>query len=421
MEWNGGLSPKAMREDSANQEKQAHEDRHMVHRKFLGGTILTISALLLCFSLLLPLRAWPQTSRFDLYIGYRLPTNSDLAPSARKAEGDFIQQHALTLHGCGDDSDCQKDAEIGFRRQIAGVARFWLAKCPANNCDHVDPVMELTADQAVDDELDQNFDHIERPRYSPIGLYLELESSTCTLRKVSDNSEVGPSLDWVCKNIIQQEQFTENVNRTNRMLKEQAERYRREIENEFRETTLLAEAAKRNDTSEMLKHMMRGGEVDTRDPQGRTPLMFAASGCALDAVRFLLSYRAGWSLDWKDKSGKSALDYVSCKTNAETEKIHYLLRLNQLLAQAAARNNTALMKRYVSEGASVDGDEQYRTPLMWAARACAFDAVKFLLDLKARVLLKDASGKTALEYVSCKSETTARRIKALLESGYHNP
>lgn len=174
----------------------------MGDRKFLPGAPLVISAPLFCFCMLLPLSVSAQTSRFDLYIGYRLPTNSDLASSARKAQGDFIQQRALTLHGCGEDSECQKDAEIGFRQQIATVAQFWLAKCPAGNCDHVEPFIELTADQAVDGKLDQNFEHIERAgSYSSIGLYLELTSSICTLRKISDQAEVPSPPGRICDEI----------------------------------------------------------------------------------------------------------------------------------------------------------------------------------------------------------------------------
>jgi ankyrin repeat protein len=102
------------------------------------------------------------------------------------------------------------------------------------------------------------------------------------------------------------------------------------------------------------------------------------------------------------------------------------------LAEAAKANNTSEMNRlWIRTSApyfGVDG----RNLLMWAASGCAVDAVRYLLEHEASSAVrygreheaciidwKDDLGKTALDYVSCKSETSGRKIKALLQSGAH--
>lgn len=114
-----------------------------------------------------------------------------------------------------------------------------------------------------------------------------------------------------------------------------------------------------------------GYKVDSRDPDGRTALMFAAFNGQTKIVQKLID--AGADVNAQDKIGATALMFASSGPFTETV---------QLLIDKGAKVNTA------------DNNEHW-TALMWAGAEGQADVVKILLKHNADATLKEVDGDTA--------------------------
>lgn len=70
--------------------------------------------------------------------------------------------------------------------------------------------------------------------------------------------------------------------------------------------TILHEAAAASDTLLITLVIKHGADINARDREGWTPLMFSADSCCPEAARLLLGHGAGTGI--VNKEGRSALD-----------------------------------------------------------------------------------------------------------------
>jgi uncharacterized protein len=89
------------------------------------------------------------------------------------------------------------------------------------------------------------------------------------------------------------------------------------------------------------------------------------------------------------------------------------------MAQAAAANDAATLRRLLTTGSKADGPGEGWTPLIWASRAGAVDAIKVLLDAGADINHPGPSGDnwdaTPLQHAIL--ERQPRAVEVLLERG----
>lgn len=127
--------------------------------------------------------------------------------------------------------------------------------------------------------------------------------------------------------------------------------------------------------------------VDSRDPENRTVLMYAAFNGQTAIVKMLID--AGADVNGQDKIGTSALMFAaSAPGGSETV---------QLLLDSGARINM------------VDNNEHF-TALMWAAAEGQVDNVKVLLKHKADTTLQDVDGDTAESFAAKKGHSAIAQL-----------
>jgi ankyrin repeat protein len=84
------------------------------------------------------------------------------------------------------------------------------------------------------------------------------------------------------------------------------------------------------------------------------------------------------------------------------------------LTQAAARNDVAALRRLLADGHKADERGESWTPLIWAARSGALDAIKLLLDAGADVNLPGPTGDdwdaTPLQHAILERQPAAARL-----------
>jgi ankyrin repeat protein len=140
-----------------------------------------------------------------LSIGYELPTNSDLAGDALSLESKCLNSRETVNQACSNganQSGCMQQAEISFRRCISGIpgTKFWLAAKASPNASHVDLVFPLTADEAIEPELNPVLNQLRSAnRYSPTGVYAQVEKESCALRRSSDNGDAAYGNGYLCQ------------------------------------------------------------------------------------------------------------------------------------------------------------------------------------------------------------------------------
>ena len=206
-----------------------------------------------------------------------------------------------------------------------------------------------------------------------------------------------------------------------------------------------------------------GAEVNERDKQGRTPLMYAAKKSDADIVTVLL--KAGADVNARDAEGNTAFIYASGGNHANEimpillaagadpyavnnagdrnalimaarerkckrcDDFRYLLSLGMdvnmhdaatggtpLIHAAQVSDNERAITALLAAGADVNArDVQNRTPLMFAAQADDNEkAISVLLAAGADVNACDAQGRTSLMYatVANDNEDTVRTLLA---------
>jgi ankyrin repeat protein len=140
-----------------------------------------------------------------------------------------------------------------------------------------------------------------------------------------------------------------------------------------------------------------GVEVNEKDENEYTPLMWAVLGDHAEIVRLLVDY--GAAIDGKGWFDLTALHLASSTTS----------RYDHTLDPSVAR-------LLVDLGATVDvRDQLSMTPLMHAAEDNQLEIVQMLIEAGASVNTRDAHGMTALMYASKNCHPAV--VRALLEAG----
>lgn len=192
-----------------------------------------------------------------------------------------------------------------------------------------------------------------------------------------------------------------------------------------RKTTLLHEAARKNDVKEVEKLLNQGFYVDVRNEASCTPLHDAAAFGAVDVIKLLLSHGADINALSGSFGWTALLKAVYCN--------HY--NAVQLLVQAGADLNvkaeiwgvTALHKAVyhrhnkialylINKGADCNSiDNLKSSPLHYAAAYSSVEVVKKLIQRGASLNQQNFRGKTALHAaVECNNKAT---VKSLLNLG----
>ncbi len=155
--------------------------------------------------------------------------------------------------------------------------------------------------------------------------------------------------------------------------------------------TRLAQAAKRDDLVGARALVRLGADVNGRETDGSTPLLWAAYQANIEMVRLLIAARA--------------------EVNAANR-----YGLTPLL-QAARVGSMPIIEALVQAGATVDSTHpEGETPLMAAAAAGTADAVRLFIAKGVPVnATEDAAGQTALMWAAGEGHTAV--VDVLLEAG----
>ena len=149
----------------------------------------------------------------------------------------------------------------------------------------------------------------------------------------------------------------------------------------------MVEAALYGKVETIKKALAQGYEVNSRDPEKRTALMYASFNGQTAIVKMLIE--AGADVNAQDTVGTSALMFAaSAPTGSETV---------QVLLDAGAKINM------------IDNNEHF-TALMWAAAEGQADNVMLLLKNEADATLKDVDGDTAESFAAKKGHTAIVQI-----------
>jgi ankyrin repeat protein len=162
----------------------------------------------------------------------------------------------------------------------------------------------------------------------------------------------------------------------------------------------LLHAARQNDMEGVRRAIEAGINVNMKDPDGWTPIMWAAMHGSLDLVQLLL--RHGANPDFADANGVSVKDLAPEHT-AVREVLISTHGANERLLSCAKADDWDGVEQALHDGAWVNmqdlGDapeESMRSALMWAARHGAVHHTLELASAKADLELRDKFGWTAL-------------------------
>jgi uncharacterized protein len=157
-----------------------------------------------------------------------------------------------------------------------------------------------------------------------------------------------------------------------------------------------------------LRSQVRGGiSVDIKDEEGMTPLMHALHGECWECVDFLLKENANIQLE--NIRGETVLTFsvggghtdLSIKLLEMGANPNHManLRNYSLLMEASFEGNLKTAKALLKYGARLNQqDSEGKTPLIYAAKEGWSHLVKFYLEEKADIQLRDGKNQTALDY-----------------------
>jgi ankyrin repeat protein len=205
--------------------------------------------------------------------------------------------------------------------------------------------------------------------------------------------------------------------------------------------TPLMHCAKMDATpdSEIAKLLLeKNADLNRRNRQGKTALMFAAEKGHTEIVKLLVE--KGATLNDRDRKRKSAADYASI--SGHTDILNFLLEKGAgkpvakikkekksapliksetvLLHKAAALSNLSMMKQLIENGTDINAtDSSGSTPLISALKSGApekklLETVKFLLEHHADPDIHDSNNMSALDYAS--RENLYKVVKMLIMS-----
>jgi ankyrin repeat protein/predicted aspartyl protease len=172
-------------------------------------------------------------------------------------------------------------------------------------------------------------------------------------------------------------------------------------------------------TEQMLKRL---GDPHGKDLTGRTPLMIAASVGRADVVVALC--KLGVDVDAKDADENTALMYAARNAQPQSTKAllsagaNYKLTSDSMTALhlAARSGDLGSVKALLASGADCDApDSDHETPLMYALLPNYQDVAHALLDAGARVNIEDKYGTSPLTYAAAYADLPM--VKSLIARG----
>ena len=123
--------------------------------------------------------------------------------------------------------------------------------------------------------------------------------------------------------------------------------------------------------------LTEGVDINSRDPNGDTPLLTALLTGNMTVVRELLNYQ----------SETNILD-VNCQNNVQSTPLHI----------ASARGDMELVQALITRNANINAQNEYgATPLHFASLNGRLEIVKQLLNSGADIYIKNSKGETAIE------------------------
>jgi ankyrin repeat protein len=141
-----------------------------------------------------------------------------------------------------------------------------------------------------------------------------------------------------------------------------------------KEIVLIHQAALDGQLSQVTRLLTEGIDVDLKDTEGRTPLMYASFNGHKEIIKLLIEKGANVNLG--DRYGRTALMMASSGPYMESVKI--------------------LLDNYADP--NIRDKEEHFTALMYAASDGQLEVVKLLLANKADFSLKDIDGDDAITF-----------------------
>jgi ankyrin repeat protein len=167
----------------------------------------------------------------------------------------------------------------------------------------------------------------------------------------------------------------------------------------------LVRAAQSNDVARAEKALQANINIDLKNEDGYTALMYAVNAGSLDVARLILSRKARINL--QDRDGYSALMIAAYRGNAEMLDLllQYKPDVNlrhrsgrTALIMAAWKGTAQMVQRLIAAGARVnDQDLDGWTALMFSAYVGDLEKVKILTAARANAALKNKKGQTAYD------------------------
>lgn len=158
----------------------------------------------------------------------------------------------------------------------------------------------------------------------------------------------------------------------------------------------LQAAAQLNDLDGVREAIEAGADIDLRDGDGWTPLMWAAVNGSVDMVQLVVRYGAKPSL--LDEHGH-VIQNLQSDHLAVGKEVERIFAANERLLEASQRGDWAAAEEELRIGAFINmKDDNARTSLMWAAKEGNAEAVHMLIARNADVNDRDNMGWAAVHF-----------------------
>jgi len=175
----------------------------------------------------------------------------------------------------------------------------------------------------------------------------------------------------------------------------------------------LVMAARTNDVERATRALQANINIDLKNEDGYTALMYAVNSGSADVAKVILDNRARINL--QDRDGYSALMIAAFRGNAEmmefllTYKPDVNLRHRSgrtALIMATWKGTTPMVERLIKAGARVnDQDLDGWTALMFAAHEGTMEKVDVLTSARALTKIKNKKGQTAQDLAEARNAT----------------